>query len=76
MRGDGRVYRRPGTRVFWCKYHIRGRPIRESTGATIEKEARKYLRRRMRLVGADLEGIRRFVGPKGEKLKIAYSEPS
>jgi len=71
MRGNGRVYRRPGTRVFWCKYHIRGRPIRESTGATIEKEARKYLRRRMRLVGADLEGIRRFVGPKGEKLKVS-----
>jgi integrase len=71
MRGDGRVYRRPGTRVFWCKYHIRGRPIRESTGATIEKEARKYLRRRMRLVGADLEGIKRFVGPKGEKLKVS-----
>jgi integrase len=71
MRGDGRVYRRPGTRVFWCKYHIRGRPIRESTGATIEKEARKYLRRRMRLVGADLEGIKRFVGPKGEKLTVS-----
>lgn len=71
MRGNGYLYRRTGTNVWWCKYYIRGRPIRESTGATVEKRALKYLKRRIRQVGADLEGIKTFVGPKRENIKVS-----
>jgi integrase len=32
--------------IFWCKYYVNGRPVRESTGTDKEKEARDFLKRR------------------------------
>jgi len=32
--------------VFWCKYYVNGRPIRESTRTTKEREARRFLKER------------------------------
>lgn len=35
------LYRRG--RVWWCKYYVNGRPVRESTGAEKEGEAKRFL---------------------------------
>ena len=35
----------PG-RVWWCKYYVNGRPIRESTGTDKDKEAERFLKDR------------------------------
>lgn len=32
--------------MYWCKYYVNGRPIRESTGTTKEREARRFLKER------------------------------
>ena len=40
----GMLYRR-GT-VFWVKYYVNGRPIRESTGTDKEKDAERFLKER------------------------------
>jgi integrase len=56
---------------LWCAYYLRGEEIRESTGTADPKEAAKYLKRRLREVGADLIGAKKFVGPQAEKIRIA-----
>ncbi len=38
----GMLYKRG--RVYWCKYYVNGRPVRESTGKTTEKAAEQILR--------------------------------
>lgn len=32
--------------VYWCKYYVNGRPVRESTGAEKETDARRFLKGR------------------------------
>ena len=44
-RGEGSVFRRG--RIWWVKYHVRGRPHRESSGSPDRKEAVRLLRRRL-----------------------------
>ena len=46
----GHLYRRGQT--FWVKYYLNGRPIRESTGTTKEKEAKNFLKGREGRVAA------------------------
>lgn len=47
-----KLKKRPGetepreSSVLWCKYYVTGRPVRESTGATTEQEARRFLKLR------------------------------
>jgi integrase len=65
MRGDGRIFNRPGTSKWWIEYWANGRQHRESGGRT-EAEARKLLRRRLREIHRD-----EFVGPKAEKATVA-----
>jgi integrase len=69
MRGDGRIFRRG--QIFWCAYSLRGVEHRESTESTDEKQAQKFLKARLREVGADLLGARTFVTPKASKLTVA-----
>jgi integrase len=33
-------------RIYWCKYHVNGRPVRESTGTEKETEAKRFLDQR------------------------------
>lgn len=65
----GRIYLRGTT--FWIGYYLRGRQFRESADTTDEKQATKFLAKRMREVGCDLEGARKFVTPQNAKLTIA-----
>jgi integrase len=47
-----RLKKRPGeteareSSVWWCKYYVNGRPVRESTGAEKETEAPRFLKAR------------------------------
>jgi integrase len=69
MRGDGRIFQRG--QIFWCAYNLRGVEHRESTESTDEKQAQKFLKARLREVGADLLGARTFVTPKASRLTVA-----
>lgn len=71
MRGDGRLYKRKETAFWWCEYWLRGRQHRESTGETDEQKARKFLKRKLKEVGADQIGARPFVGPQQQRITIA-----
>src|SRR5262249_17556870 len=44
MRGDGRLYREPGSRYWWCAYYVHGKEVRQSTRETDERRARRVLR--------------------------------
>ncbi len=47
MRGDGYLYRRPGSSLWRAKYYLNGKPPRFSTGKTDERQARGVLRKRV-----------------------------
>lgn len=71
MRGDGRIFQRKGSLVYWCAYYLRGKEFRESTGTPNQEIAERFLRRRLREVGADVIGAKRFVGPQSDRIKIS-----
>ena len=70
MRGDGRIYQRAGSSLFWCAYYLRGKQYRESTGETDEKKAQKFLSRKLKEVHADEIGARPFVGPRQQRITV------
>src|SRR2546427_963599 len=43
--------KQPG-RIWWAKYYVNGRPVRESTGTRKETEARRFLKAREGRVAA------------------------
>lgn len=69
-RGDGRIFARKGTANLWCAYFLRGEEYRESTGTTDPQAAEKFLKRRLKEVGADQIGKATFVGPQQERVKV------
>jgi integrase len=69
-RGDGRVFSRKGSAFIWCAYYLRGKEYRESTGTADPLKAAKFLKRRLKEVGADQIGIATFVGPQQERTKV------
>ena len=42
----GMLYKQPGSRKWWIKYYVNGRPIRESTGKTKWEDAKHELKKR------------------------------
>lgn len=70
MRGNGRIFARKGSSSLWCAYYLRGKEYRESTGNADPKEAAKFLRRRLKEVGADQIGARVFGGPQQERVTV------
>jgi integrase len=71
MRGDGRIYTRPGSSLYWCAYYLRGKKYRQSTGETDEKKAEKFLKAKLKEVHADEIGARPFVGPQAQRVKVS-----
>lgn len=71
MRGDGRIFPRKDTAILWCAYMVRGKEVRESTGEVDERKAGKYLKRRIREVENDKDGIRQFVGPQAQRIMVS-----
>jgi len=70
-RGNGRIFQRKGSAFLWCAYYLRGKEYRESTGETDHSKAEKFLKRRLKEVGADQIGAKAFVGPQQERVKIS-----
>lgn len=68
MRGNGRIYLRG--QIWWAAYYLRGKEYRESTGESDEKKAGNFLKHRLREVGADQLGARKFVPPKSQRLTV------
>jgi integrase len=64
-RGTGSIYLQKGSAVYWVKYYRNGKPYRESTHKTNEKEAQDFLKQRM---GEIVTG--NFYGPKSERVRI------
>ncbi len=60
---SGKRYRQ--SKVWWAKYRAGGRVVTESTGTTNEREARRFLARRM---GAAAEG--RPIAPRVDKVRV------
>jgi integrase len=70
-RGDGRIFSRKGSAYLWCAYYLRGKEFRESTGETDLNKAEKFLKHRLKEIGADQIGAKSFIGPKQERMKIS-----
>jgi integrase len=70
-RGAGRIFSRKGSALLWCAYYLRGKEFRESTGETDTNKAEKFLKRRLKEVGADQIGAKSFVGPQQERIKVS-----
>ncbi len=71
MYGDGALYKRPGSRYWWMQYCLRGKIFRESTKQVDHARARKRLRQRLKELGADLIGIKKFAGLEAERLAVS-----
>ena len=67
--GDGRVYSRPESKFLWVEYWVDGVAYRESTGTADEKEAQRFLARRMAEKAAHQTGLAVFIGPQNTPLK-------
>jgi len=71
MRGEGRIFERKASSVLWCSYYHRGKEYRESTGTADQHKAEKYLKRRLREVENDRDGIKQFIGPQAERIRVS-----
>lgn len=69
-RGRGRIFTRKGSAMLWCAYYLRGKEYRESTGETEPSQAEKYLKHRLKEVGADQLGIKKFVAPAQQRITV------
>ena len=70
MRGDGKVFRHPRSKFLWVRYSVRGKLFRESTGEIEWKRAERFLRHRLAEVGADRLGLKKFIGPKHDRVLV------
>lgn len=65
--------------VWWCKYYVNGRPVRESTGTEKETEAKRFLdgrRGRVATGQAILPRVDRIRYDEAEKNLRAHYEAS
>jgi integrase len=65
-KGEGCLYRRPDSPVWWMKYSRNGKCYRESTKTENENTAAKMLRKRLAEI---ITGT--FVGPQTERIRVS-----
>jgi integrase len=70
-RGRGRIFTRKGSAALWCAYYLRGKEHRQSTGETDPSKAERFLSHKLKEVGADQIGAKRFVSPQQERIKVS-----
>ena len=63
-RGEGTLYRRPGTAYWWMALPYRGRMLRMSTEETDKKKAQEQLKKKRDEVAAARGGYTTVVGPE------------
>jgi hypothetical protein len=66
--GDGRIYSGPESKILWVEYGVDGKPFRESTGTTDDREAQRFLDRRIAEKAAHQTGLSAFIGPQNTPL--------
>lgn len=59
----GQLYQRG--RVFWVKFYVNGRPIRESTGTDKQQEAQRFLKQREGRVAVGLPVL-----PRADRIRF------
>ena len=67
---QGSIYRRPRSPFWWVRYSYQSRTHRESTKEKSRARAREYLDRRLAEIGADMLGLRKFVGPVADRIPM------
>lgn len=70
-RGEGSLFRQPGSRYWWYAIGHRGRVIRESTGETDIKKAREVLKRKRQEIAAAEGGYTTVVGPEVRQVRVS-----
>ena len=70
MRTQGSIYRRPRSPYWWIRYSYQGCTHRESTKEKTRARAREYLDLRLAEIGADMLGLRKFVGPTADRIPV------
>ncbi len=70
MYGDGTLFKKKTSPYWYMSYWLRGTQKHESTKETDHAKARQKLKHRLRELGADIIGAKKFIGPKSEKLTI------
>lgn len=70
-RGSGRIFERKGSAFLWCAYYLRGKEYRQSTEETDPAKAEKFLKRKLKEVGADQIGAKTFISPQQERVKVS-----
>ena len=70
MRGQGRIFNRANSAHWWIAYYHHAKEIRESSGSPDRKVAEKLLTHRLKEIGADQLGARRFIGPAQERVAV------
>lgn len=70
MRGSGRIFKRKNSRFWWIAYCHRGKEFPESSGSCDAKDAERLLKRRLKEIGADSLGLKAFVGPSQDRLRV------
>jgi integrase len=68
--GDGYLYKKARSPFWYMQYSLRGKRYRETTKERDFQKAQKVLRHRLKEVGADQIGVKKFVGPRGERLTV------
>lgn len=69
--GEGSLFKKPNSPYWYMSYWLRGQQRHESTKETDYKKARRRLKQRIRQVGADLIGAKKFIGSRAEKLTVS-----
>jgi integrase len=69
-RGDGRIYRRPGSMFWWMRLSHQGREIRESTGTSGKKKAQAILKAKRDELAAARGGFTTLVGPETKSTTV------
>jgi integrase len=65
-KGEGCIYQRPDSPVYWMKYSRNGKTFRESTKTDNEDKAGKMLKKRLAEI---ITGT--FVGPQTERIRVS-----
>ncbi|MBI1956676.1 MAG: site-specific integrase [Acidobacteria bacterium] len=70
MRGMGRIFKMKGSKNWWIAYCHRGIEHRESCGSPDLKVAKDLLKQRVQQMGADVLGLKAFVGPVENRITV------
>src|ERR1035437_5784973 len=71
IKSPGRVFQRKGSSYWWIGYSLDGQEYRESTHTTDLQQAEKFLKHRLRQVGAAQLRIAEFITPRMEKVRVS-----